>query len=216
MELAPADVAYRILNPVDGRTLAEITYPEQALENIVTTPLPDGAICSVLSPGARYRLSRASARPAAADLSVVAPNAGGGRWLLGDVTSIRQRVRYTNPADIVYDDTAEVTLLTANLTSVAEGDRVWVDCTVSLLEATGVAALNYLFLFADGVQVGVLRNVHIGSNSYVIVNFSELVTVAANPTDPYPIALLGRTAAAPRITRLEAKMGVMRLLAFGA
>jgi hypothetical protein len=59
-----------------------------SLENIVSSPLPDGAQCWVIENSAVYRFDKNSSE-AADGLRIVAPIAGGGRWYLMPISPSR-------------------------------------------------------------------------------------------------------------------------------
>jgi hypothetical protein len=78
-----AAVAYR---QVGAR--ATVLGATDSLENIVSSPLPDGAECWVIENSSVYRFDKASAQTADG-VRVVAPIAGGGRWHQLPVTPLQ-------------------------------------------------------------------------------------------------------------------------------
>lgn len=72
--MSQAAVAYR---QVGARST--VLGAVDSLENIVSSPLPDGAECWVIENASVYRLDKAST-VAPAGAQIVAPIAGGGRW----------------------------------------------------------------------------------------------------------------------------------------
>jgi len=67
---------------------ATVTVPSSGddIANIVTDPIPDGAQCFVIENRTLYRFRKFSTQ-AAASTSVIAPNAGGGRWVREGMTA---------------------------------------------------------------------------------------------------------------------------------
>lgn len=78
-----SDPAYR---QVGAR--ATLLGASDSLENIVSSPLPDGAECWVIENSSVYRFDKASTE-AANGTRIVAPIAGGGRWYRTPIAPIK-------------------------------------------------------------------------------------------------------------------------------
>lgn len=122
-------VSYRQISP---RVRALGFGDPDALQNVNTFPLPDGAECYITSIRSTFRLDKASAAASDGE-NVFAPVAGPGRWVrqngaLYAVTAVELTALLSLTA------AAETTVLTASFSNVPAGRSVIVEGYVSLLQ----------------------------------------------------------------------------------
>lgn len=124
-----AATAYRQLAP---RARALGFGDGDALQNVITTPLPDGAECYVSSIRATFRLDKTSVALAQGE-GVIVPVGGPGRWIRQDgafyaVTATEITALLSLPG------AAETTVLTLSFTDVPAGRSLVVEGYASLLQ----------------------------------------------------------------------------------
>jgi hypothetical protein len=119
LQIAPPDL--RLASPRAFTQIQFATDPGEALENINTTNMPDGAMCYCTDNRALYILDKTSTDAAVLD-AIVVPIAGPGRWFValinssGGVDLFNANAYLDNPPDtvVIADNTSIWTALAAN------------------------------------------------------------------------------------------------------
>lgn len=125
-----------------------------SLENIVSSPLPDGAQCWVLESSAVYRFDKNSSE-VADGLRIVAPIAGGGRWYLMPISPSRISSSSVAFGSFSGNAIAGIRLITTILRNVPSGSSVLAFGTFSGQPPTvdgGDAFLSYQSSASPAIQ----------------------------------------------------------------